>query len=1001
LPEIWKDVVRCSIITLGFGCGPASKGLTHRGHRGTQGTSFSTDYQIDLETRASPVSLCSLWLTAVKLGRLPAKKKSPSQVSAAPEPLPASAHGKGRIFLIDTMSFIFRAYHAMARQRPMSTKTGVPTAATYVFVNMLRKLREDFSPEYLAAVFDVGAPTIRNRQAEAITTIRKFDIKTQTFKEAEYGGYKANRAEMPPDLAQQIPHIRRALEGYRIPILQLEGYEADDVIGTLARKAAAESYPVFVVSSDKDMLQLVNDKVQVLNPPKDNLICDAAKVAEILGVPPSKVVDVMALRGDAVDNIPGAPGIGDKGSVELIQRFGSVEQALEHAAEVEKKTYRESLQNNRDNILHSKQLVTIDTDVAVELDVAAMKAGQPDVESLRALFAELEFTSLLKELLPVVEVKEGDYREIKSKAEFEDYLRGLGESAPLALAIPTEHTESIEAEDEEPQPAQSGFLALQPTDAEDQSAGVTRIAVSNAPGAGAMVVLEDKALADRVRKVLEDAAVPKTVHDLKLALHYFSEQFSEAGIALAGVRHDPMLYSYLLDPTYSSHSLPEVALRRFNLKLSGNLAEAADVTGRLGSVLRKEVDDQGLTSVYEDIDAPLVPVLTRMEDAGVKIDPAALGQMSVKLQREAEAKARDIYERCGLEFNINSPKQLGDVLFNKLALPMPVKYGKGKKISTAVDVLEGLAADHEVPRLVLEYRQLTKLKSTYVDALPALIRSQSGRVHTTFGQTGTATGRLSSTNPNLQNIPIRTELGREIRAAFIAEPGHVLLAADYSQIELRLLAHYSKDKLLLEAFRRGDDIHTLTASQLFGVPPLMVTPDHRRQAKVVNFGIVYGLSAFGLSQQLGIEPGEARKFIDAYFEKYAGVRAFIDATIEQTRRDQKVKTLFGRIRPIPDINSKNATQRGFAERTAVNTPLQGTAADLIKLAMIRIDEEIRKRGLRSRMTLQVHDELVFEVPESEVEAMKPLVREHMEEAHSLEVPLLVEVGVGPNWRDME
>ena len=904
------------------------------------------------------------------------------------------------------MSFIFRAYHAMARQRPMSTKTGVPTAATYVFVNMLRKLRDDFSPEYLAAVFDVGAPTIRNQQAEAITTIRKFDIKTQTFKESQYGGYKANRAEMPGDLVQQIPYIRRALEGYRIPILQLEGYEADDVIGTLARKAVAESYPVFVVSSDKDMLQLVNDKVCVLNPPKDNLICDAAKVEEILGVPPTKVVDVMALRGDSVDNIPGAPGIGDKGSVDLIQRFGSVEQALEHADEVEKKSYRESLQNNRDNILYSKQLVTIDTDVAVELDVAAMKAGDPDVESLRALFAELEFTSLLKELLPVVEVKEGDYREIKSKAQFEEYLRGLGGNAPLALAIPTEDTESIvtenTAEEDEPQPAQSGFLALQSADAEDQSederAGVTkRIGVSNAPGAGAMVALEDKALADRMKNMLEDAAVPKTVHDLKSALHYFGEQ----GIALAEVKHDPMLYSYLLDPTYSSHSLPEVALRRFNLKLSGNLAEAADVTGRLASALRKEVDDLGLTSVYDEIDAPLVPVLARMEDAGVKIDPAALGEMSVKLLREAEVKARDIYERCGVEFNINSPKQLGDVLFNKLALPMPVKYGKGKKISTAVDVLEGLAADHEVPRLVLEYRQLTKLKSTYVDALPALIRSQSGRVHTTFGQTGTATGRLSSTNPNLQNIPIRTELGREIRAAFIAEPGHVLLAADYSQIELRLLAHLSKDKLLVEAFRRGDDIHTLTASQVFGVPPLMVTPDHRRQAKVVNFGIVYGLSAFGLSQNLGIEPSEARKFIDAYFEKYAGVRVFIDATLEQTRRDQRVKTLFGRIRPIPDINSKNATQRGFAERTAVNTPLQGTAADLIKLAMIRIDGEIRKRGLKSRMTLQVHDELVFEVPESELDAMKPLVREHMEKAYSLEVPLLVEIGVGPNWRDME
>ncbi|MFZ1130620.1 MAG: DNA polymerase I [Terriglobales bacterium] len=899
------------------------------------------------------------------------------------------------------MSFIFRAYHAMARQRPMSTKTGLPTAATFVFVNMLRKLRDDFSPEYLAAVFDVGAPTIRNQQAEAITTIRKFDIKTQTFKESQYDGYKANRAEMPGDLAQQIPYIRRALEGYRIPILQLEGYEADDVIGTLARKAAAASYSVFVVSSDKDMLQLVNDKVWVLNPPKDNLICDAAKVEELLGVPPSKVVDVMALRGDSVDNIPGAPGIGDKGSVDLIQRFGSVEQALEHAAEVEKKTYRESLQNNRDNILYSKQLVTIDTDVAVGLDVAAMKMGEPDVESLRGLFAELEFTSLLKELLPVVEVKDGEYGEIKSKAEFEAYLKGLGGSAALALAIPAEQGESLygdsNGEDDEPQAAQSGFLALQPADAEDRSVAVTRIAISNAGGAGAMVALEQADLAGRVRGVLEDSTVSKTVHDLKAALHYFSDR----GIALTGVKHDPMLYSYLLDPTYSSHSLAEVALRRFNVKLSGNLAEAADVTGRLASALRKEVDEQELTSVYEEIDAPLVPVLARMEDAGVKLDPAALGEMSVKLRGEAEGKARDIYERCGLEFNINSPKQLGDVLFNRLALPMPVKYGKGKKISTAVDVLEGLAADHEVPRLVLEYRQLTKLKSTYVDALPMLIRGESGRVHTTFGQTGTATGRLSSANPNLQNIPIRTELGREIRAAFIAEPGHVLLAADYSQIELRLLAHYSKDKLLVEAFRRGDDIHTLTASQVFGVPPLMVTADHRRAAKVVNFGIVYGLSAFGLSQQLGIEPGEARKFIDAYFEKYAGVRAFIDATIERTRRDQKVKTLFGRIRPIPDINSKNATQRGFAERTAVNTPLQGTAADLIKLAMIRIDEEVRERGLKSRMTLQVHDELVFEVPENEVEVMKPLVREHMEKAYTLEVPLLVEIGVGTNWRDME
>ncbi|MFY9561146.1 MAG: DNA polymerase I [Terriglobales bacterium] len=938
---------------------------------------------------------------------MPPKKASASKVPATPgeeggttpsKPQARSAAGKGRIFLIDAMSFIFRAYHAMARQRPMSTKTGVPTAATFVFVNMLRKLREDFSPEYLAAVFDVGEPTIRNQQAEAITTIRKFDVKTQTFKEVEYGGYKANRAEMPADLVQQVPYIRRALEGYRIPILQLEGYEADDLIGTLARKAAVESYSVFVVSNDKDMLQLVDDKVCVLNPPKDNLICDAAKVEEILGVPPARVVDVMALRGDSVDNIPGAPGIGDKGSVEIIQRFGSVEEALERAAEVEKKSYRESLQNNRATILTSKQLVTIDTNVAVDLDVTAMKAGEPDVEALRALFSELEFTSLLRELLPVVEAKEGDYREIRSAGELDEYLAGLADGAPLGIAIPTEHTDiGDEEEDEEPEPAQSGLLPLQPADGPQAEVPLERIAFSVAAGSGAIVTLGDQRLADRVKNLLEDATAPKVIHDWKSGLHHFSAQ----GLTLLGVRHDPMLYSYLLNPTYSSHALPEVALRRFNLKMSGNLAEAADLTGRLASALRKDVEEQGLTAVYEDIDAPLVPVLARMEDAGVKLDTAALGRMSQKLEREIEAKAREIYQLCGSEFNINSPKQLGDVLFNRLALPKPVKYGKGRTISTAVDVLEALAAEHEVPRLVLEYRQLTKLKSTYVDALPALIRSSSGRVHTTFGQTGTATGRLSSTNPNLQNIPIRTELGREIRAAFTAEPGHLLLAADYSQIELRLLAHFSKDKLLVEAFRRGDDIHTLTASQVFGVPPLMVTPEHRRAAKVVNFGIVYGLSPFGLSQQLGIEPGEARKFIDAYFEKYAGVRAFIDATLEQARRDGKVRTLFGRIRPIPDINSKNANQRGFAERTAVNTPLQGTAADLIKLAMIRIDEEIQKRGLKSRMTLQVHDELVFEVPDSEVDAIKRLVREQMESAHPLEVPLVVELGVGVNWRDLE
>jgi len=857
----------------------------------------------------------------------------------------------------------------MARQRGMSTRKGLPTAAIYVFVNMLRKLRDDFSPHYLAAVFDVAAPTFRDQQ---------------------YKEYKANRSEMPGDLAQQIPYIRRALEAYRIPILEVPGYEADDVIGTLAKKAADGGRPVYVVSSDKDMLQLVNDRVQVLNPPKDNLICDAAKVEEILGVPPHRVIDVMALRGDSIDNIPGAPGIGDKGSVELIQRFGSLEAALDHAAEVERKTYRESLQNNREQILMSKELVTIKCDVDIELDVEKMHTGEPDVEALRALFTELEFTSLLKEVLPVVETGPGDYGEAKSAAEIEAVVRRLGPGASLAVAVEIEE-QALETEGSPSEEPEEPWLLLN-VETEDKD-NPRALAISATTGSA--LTIRTGSEADAVlNSVLRDPTLPKAIHDWKAAAHVLPDT------ALEGVEHDTKLYSYLLDPTYSSHSLGEVALRRFNVKLSGSLAEAAEMTGRLASALRAEVEEEKLLKLYEEIDLPLVPVLTRMEQAGVAIDREALDTMSARLEKEIGAKAKEIYDCCGSEFNINSPKQLGDVLFNKLNLPKPVKYGKGKTISTAVDVLESLAADHKAPKLVLEYRQLAKLKSTYVDALPALLNHGTGRLHTTFDQTGTATGRLSSANPNLQNIPIRTELGREIRAAFTAQAGCILLAADYSQIELRLLAHYSKDPLLVEAFRRGDDIHTLTASQVFGVPPLMVTPEHRRQAKVVNFGIVYGLSPFGLSQNLGIETSEAKKYIEAYFEKYAGVRAFIDRTLEGTRRDGKVKTLFGRVRPIPDINSKNFNLRGFAERTAVNTPLQGTAADLIKLAMIRIDAAIRERELQSRMTLQVHDELVFEVPESEGDIMRSLVREQMEQVHPLSVPLVVEIGAGKNWRDL-
>ena len=917
--------------------------------------------------------------------------------------MPAEPAGsKGRIYLIDTMGFIFRAYHAMERMgRPMSTKTGIPTSATYVFVNMLRKLRSDFGPQYLAAVFDVAAPTFRDKQATAITSVRKFDSKTQTYVDKPYEGYKANRKAMPEDLAQQIPYIRRALEAYRIPILEVPGFEADDVIGTLAQKAVDDGYSVFIVSSDKDMMQLVNDRICVLNPPKDNLICDAAKVEEILGVPPHKVVDVMALRGDAIDNIPSAPGIGDKGSVDLIQRFGSVEAALDHAAEVDRKTYRESLQTNRDNILIAKQLVTIDTNVAVDFQPETMRAQEPDPVTARALFTELEFTTLVQDFLTEsIELGETDYREGTSDADVKAVLAlARKRGAILAIALESSATAPIlpaEAELSEDQETEqlSFAAAAQPAAAPAIS---HRVAISAETGKALSVVLDDSETAAPLKQALADESLAKTVHDYKSAMHILGQQ----GIALAGVQHDPLLYAYLLDPTYSAYGLSETAFRKFSLKLGPSPAEAADVTLRLTEKLRAEVEEAGLRKVYDEIDLPLVPVLARMEEAGVKLDCEVLAEMSQRLEHQIQAKAREVYAKSGFEFNINSPKQLGDVLFNKLNLPKPMKYGKGKTISTAVDVLEGLAAEHEVPRMVLDYRQLSKLKSTYVDALPALLNSCTLRLHTTFNMAGSATGRLSSVNPNLQNIPIRTELGREIRAAFIAEPGHVLLSADYSQIELRLLAHFSGDKLLVEAYRAGEDIHTLTASQVFGVPPLMVEAEHRRRAKAVNFGIVYGLSAFGLSQQIGIDTKEAKRFIEAYFEKYSGVREFIDRTLEQARRDQKVTTLFGRVRPIPDIHSKNFNLRGFAERTAVNTPLQGTAADLIKIAMIRIDAELRERKLRSRMLLQVHDELVFEVPEGEVETMKRLVTEQMEHVHELKVPLKVEAGTGPNWRDLE
>jgi DNA polymerase-1 len=894
-----------------------------------------------------------------------------------------SEPSKPPVFLLDAMSFIFRAYHAMQRSRPMSTRSGLPTAATYVFVNMIKKLRQDFEPKYFAAVFDVSGEVFRDGRARTMGPLRKWNAKSQSFDEVSYEGYKAKREAMPEDLRRQIPYIRRALEALRIPILEAEGFEADDVIGTLARAAAEQEHEVFIVSGDKDMMQLVTPQVKVLNPQKDNLILDPAKVEEVLGVPPEKVVDVMALRGDTVDNIPGAPGVGDIGSVKLIKKFGSVEAVLDSAAEIGGKV-GESLKQNRDAVLLSKELVTIDCHVPLELDLHAMETQPPDLEAARALFTELEFTSMLRDLgaapgSPLVEVI--DEPTADQSADFYAAAREHG----FAFALDAAEPASEDAEEEEP--AAPSLL-----DVAEAAEKKTNFGVGVSADAARALRLP---LTPELRALLEDASVPKRVHDWKLALHVLGEM----GVTLRGTVDDSMLLSYALNPTHSTQALADVAARH-GQPPPDSLPGSAAAVHALVRALREEADRSNVSRVYTDIDLPLAPVLYRMELAGVRIDTIALSGLSEKFGGELNRLGERIFELAGKRFNINSPKQLGAVLFTDLGLPAPASRGKSKSVSTAVDVLEFLAEKHEVPRLVLEYRHLSKLKSNYIDALPLLVDADS-RVHTTFQAAATATGRLSSVNPNLQNIPIRSELGREIRAAFTAAPGTQLLSADYSQIELRLLAHFSGDPLLMRAYAENIDIHTLTASEVFGVAIETMDKQMRNRAKAVNFGIVYGISAFGLAAQLSIPQAEAKAYIDRYFARYQGVRTFIDRTLDQTRREGSVRTMFGRMRPIPDIESRNPNQRGFAERTAINTPLQGTGADLIKLAMISLDRKLAERKLKTRMVLQVHDELLFEVPFAETDEVAALVQAEMEGVVKLKVPLVADLAFGPNWRDLK
>jgi DNA polymerase-1 len=894
-----------------------------------------------------------------------------------------------RLFLIDAMGYIFRAFYApMDRLQAQTPQGPIPTKVPYLFANMVKKLIREQKPDYLGVVFDVAAPTFRDKL---------------------FAEYKAQRPPMPEDLSIQLPYVRRYVEAMRLPILEYAGYEADDVIGSLARQAVKKNLDVMIVTSDKDLMQLVADRVRILNPSKGDLVIDAKKVEELMGVPPSRVADILALMGDSIDNIPGArnpnekpapgerrkPGIGEVGARQLIQEFGSAEEALRRAGEVKRASYREALQNNAEFVTLSKKLAIIPTDAPVSLELNSLKVGEPDSDALRTLYAELGFNSMLRDLGPSAtkQAEDTTYSALDSPDAVGAYLQGLPPKQEVAAWL-----ELALEKDEEP-----GY----------GSHGVSIEFSTNAGEARHTALNDDGKTLEAIRDWRADAKRPKIVHDPKLfelltategvqpKKSSRKKSKSESSLApAAGVTHATALYSYLLRPTTSNHAFADVVLRHLNLTLSGAPGERADFLMRLAPVLREEVEKQGLLDLYNKIDLPLAPVIARMERHGVRVDPDALAKISKRFETELTRLEKEIFALAGAEFKISSPQQLAEILFDKLQLPMPRRV-RAKPRSTSADVLEELARVHDLPNKVMEYREIAKLKSTYADTLPELIDPRTGRVHTRLNQTGTATGRLSSSNPNLQNIPIRTEIGREIRAAFAADEGMTMLSADYSQIELRLLAHFSEDPVLLNAFRRGEDIHSRTAQEVFGVAPFAQTAEHRRAAKVINFGIIYGLSAFGLAQQLGIDQKEAAKFIAAYFERYRGVKDWLDRQVAETRQNGFTRTLFGRVRPIPEISSPQPNLRNFAERTAMNTPLQGTAADLIKLAMIDIDKRLTAGEFASKMILQVHDELLFEGPESEMPKLKKLVKDAMENAQELRVPILVEIKLGPNWRDIK
>jgi DNA polymerase-1 len=884
------------------------------------------------------------------------------------------------IYLIDGTAYIHRAYHAI---RGLSNSKGLPTNATFGFTRMLLKLIEDHNPQYAGMFFDARGPTFRH----------------EIFAE-----YKANRPPMPDDMAVQIPYIKEITAAFQFPIIEMEGFEADDLIGTYARIAEKNNYSVVMVTGDKDFIQLVTDRALIWDPMKDATI-DAGFVKKSYGVGPQQMVDVMGLSGDTSDNVPGVPGIGPKTALTLIQNYQSMDKLYEAVDSITKKKQRENLINYRDQAFLSRDLVTIDTQVPVSDDLAIFKIGPPDSGQLSALFKTLEFRQLQQAVSGKTDLSDKDYRAVLEMNEFAKLIARLKSARIFAIDTETTSQNPMEAR------LVGLSFALQANEAFYIPCAHDYI------GAPRQLPLAE--VLNLLRPILEDPAIKKVGQNIK----YDWIVLSRHGVTLEGVVFDTMVASYLLNPSKRAHNLDQIALDFLGHKtisfqevagkgknaLSFNqvllqkavpyACEDADITLMAKDELMPRLEEIGLNHLMESVEMPLVPVLMRMEMQGTCVNIDRLHELSKSFEHQLEALEASIYGLAGQEFNINSSQQLGNILFNKLKLPVLKKTKKKTGYSTDVDVLTRLAEEHELPALLLKYRTLSKLKSTYADALIDLVNPETGRIHTSYNQTVTATGRLSSSDPNLQNIPIRSDEGMEIRRAFVPRKGWKLVSVDYSQVELRILAHYSDDQILIEAFQKNEDIHTRTASEVFQIAPSSITTDLRRQAKAINFGIIYGMSAFGLSKQLGISQKMAKTYIDNYFARYKGVKRFIDQTLMEANRTKMASTLLGRIRLLPDIGSSNHNVRQAAERTAVNTPIQGSAADLIKLAMIKVDQAIRDGKLETAMLLSVHDELVFEVPPHELDSVTRLVKEIMEGIWDLKVPLMVNVAVGANWTE--